>query len=560
MPSAYHRNAIGGYLHHMGKGGGICCALALLAGAVGASAQTKEHGRVLLVPLDSRPAVGQFVQMIGGIADADVRMPAYQDLGRFVTPGNPESILNWIKSQSKEQIRSVILSADMIAYGGLICSRVPDVTAAQAIQRIRSAVSAARATGAKVYVSSATMRLAPTATKDAAPYRMTLARAMAMQEQAQRSGSKELMARFYRLIETVPPKEINRYQAARHRNHEVQRELVKLAAEKQIDYLVIGQDDAQPYGPHIPETNALRKQASDLSVSGKVFFCEGIDQHGNVLLSRALLKEIGWTPRVKIVYSDPKGADVYNDFESKPIRLCLEDQLIASGARAVDPKGVADYTLFVNTPNRRASTFKEFLHLLDQGLESGAPCAVADINLSKSGQADPELFSFIYARSRVTKLMAYAGWNTAGNTLGTSIPTANTFLFSKKQHVDAGIRVPAHLKFLLHRFVNDFAYHTYTRPEAYRMLVSEGGSKEESYGEPFERVNRFVQRDVGSYLMNYFRDGFMGNRFDRGGEPYEIVGLGEVKIFLPWPRAYEMRLDFQLKTQAVAVSASHRTK
>jgi len=50
--------------------------------------------RILLVPLDSRPASGQFPQLIAKIADIDVRMPPYESLGRFTNPGSPDSILD----------------------------------------------------------------------------------------------------------------------------------------------------------------------------------------------------------------------------------------------------------------------------------------------------------------------------------------------------------------------------------------------------------------------------------------------------------------------------------
>lgn len=50
--------------------------------------------QILLVPLDSRPASGQFAQWIGRIGGADVRMPPYQTLGRFTSPGQPDAILD----------------------------------------------------------------------------------------------------------------------------------------------------------------------------------------------------------------------------------------------------------------------------------------------------------------------------------------------------------------------------------------------------------------------------------------------------------------------------------
>src|SRR5689334_13056928 len=94
--------------------------LALLASLAQAS-------RIILVPLDNRPAAGQFAQMIGDIDGAQVQMPPYQLLGRYTSAGNPDAILAWLNAQDMSDVSSIIVSADMIAYGGLIASRVPDV-------------------------------------------------------------------------------------------------------------------------------------------------------------------------------------------------------------------------------------------------------------------------------------------------------------------------------------------------------------------------------------------------------------------------------------------------
>jgi len=96
------------------------------------------HGsRLLLVPLDSRPASGQFAQMIGRIADLDVRMPPYETLGRFTVPGDPDRVLDWLEKQPLDECAAVIASADMIAYGGLIESRVNSVTVDRATIRLK---------------------------------------------------------------------------------------------------------------------------------------------------------------------------------------------------------------------------------------------------------------------------------------------------------------------------------------------------------------------------------------------------------------------------------------
>src|SRR4029077_11467854 len=105
---------------------------AVVSAAVCASAHAQ---RILLVPIDSRPATGQFAQMIAHIADVQVQMPPYETLGRFTKPGDPGLILAWLERQDYSDVSAVVVSADMIAYGGLIASRKNDVSIGLALQR-----------------------------------------------------------------------------------------------------------------------------------------------------------------------------------------------------------------------------------------------------------------------------------------------------------------------------------------------------------------------------------------------------------------------------------------
>jgi hypothetical protein len=504
--------------------------------------------RILLVPLDSRPASGQFAQMIGKIADADVRMPPYESLGRFTTPGNPERILNWLESQDLSNTRAIIASADMIAYGGLIASRADGVSVEVATRRLRRFANLKlRAPDIKLYMFSATMRLAPTATRQSASWRMNLARAVELDDKTRRTGSETARAEMRRQLELVPKVELARYQHTRRRNFIVQKALVEIAAGGGLDYLVIGQDDAKPYGPHVGETIRLKAMAENTGAVGSVFFCEGIDQHSNILLSRALLKQNNWTPRVRIVFSDPEAAKQFASFESKPIFQSLDEQLYAAGARPMGEDGFYDYTLFVNTPKPRPDSFDTFASVLGAEIDQGLPVAVADINLANDGTADPRLFELLTQADRGGKLLSFAGWNTAGNTMGTSIPAANVYLLAKRLEIDPLRREIAQHEFLLHRYVNDYAYHKFTRPQAYRLLdVLPNASREETNGESFAVLNSFVQRDLGKYLGSYFREQFFGRKFQAGNRSYEFSSIDDVKIWLPWPRAYEVRIEFKL--------------
>jgi len=518
-----------------------------------ALAVTAAHAeRILLVPLDSRPAAGQFAQMIASMADVEVKMPPYGLLGRFTTPGNPEGLLEWLQTQDYSDITAVVCSADMIAYGGLIASRTLDVSTDQALQRLKALETIRRAhPKTRFYVYSAIMRLTPTATRAAAAWRLQLGRYAEIKERYRQSPSAQYLQSLRNLQAKIPPIEIQRYEQTRERNHAIQQGIIRMTAQNAFDYVIFGQDDAQPVGPHIPETSRLRSLATQLSVQGKTYFCEGIDQHANVLMSRALLRSREWTPRVRVVYSDEASKRRIADYESKPISDSLRDQIIASGARlAIGDQ--FDYTLYLNVPAHNPEPFSQFIESLTAEVDQGFPVAVADINIAKDGTADQELFEALDQNGRMVRLLSYAGWNTAGNTMGTTIPAANVYLLARRVQSNPMARELALRGFLLHRFVNDFAYHRYVRPQAYRMIDSSPrASREETYGEAFDEVNSLVQHELGNRLTETFKAQFYGKRFFAGSKQYEITGLEDVRIFLPWPRAYEVRLEFKMQAREV---------
>jgi hypothetical protein len=510
--------------------------------------------RVLLIPLDSRPAAGQFAQMIGRIAGLDVRMPPYQTLGRFTQPGDPIKILEWLNEQDLSDVRAIVASTDMIAYGGLIASRLNDIDEEDAIIRLRKLLEIKRRSPrTKLYLFSSTMRLAPTSTRDTESWRMILAKYEEARDKAVRLGDADARATMNRTLPKIPLNELKSYEAARHRDHDVQETLIRMTARgSDIEYLVIGQDDARPFGPHVPETALLRRLADLFRINDRVYFCEGVDQDANVLMSRALVHETGWVPKVRVVYSDDAAKTKYAAYEALTIEHSLREQLLASGALPADPDGEYDYSLYLNVPNPAPEKFEEFMTNLKSEVDQGFPVAVADINLGEAS-ADPQLIAGLMENARGMKLLSFAGWNTAGNSIGTAIPAANVYLLARRLQVDPLVREVAQREFLLHRFVNDFDYHRFTRPKAYAFLKSIGSSKEEVSGRAFDDLNALVAADLGSYLTATFRDQLLGKHFFAGASEYQFTDLSDVKIFLPWPRAYEVRMDFHLVTQPVNV-------
>lgn len=524
---------------------GACCLMLFLA--LSARAQ-----QIVLVPLDNRPATGQFAQMIARMAGITVRIPPDEMLGRFTVPGKPEEILTWLESLDYSNTLAVIVSTDMIAYGGLIASRTIDTPVDVAKQRLdRLAAIKAKTNKASFYAYSSIMRLTPTATKSAAAWRLQLGRYAETKERYRRTQTPSLLQTLRNLQAKIPPQEILRYDQTRQRNVEVQLHIIQQLKSFVYEYVLFGQDDAQPYGPHIPETQRLKAKATSSGVGGRVYFGEGVDQLANVLVGRSLLKARQWTPRVRLVFSDDAERKAIADYESKPIEDSLRDQILSSGSRPGTGEQY-DYSLFLNTPSRSEDKFRAFAESLTTEVDQGFPVAVADIDIGKDGTSDPELFEALNQQGRMMKLLAYAGWNTAGNTMGTTIPAANTYLLARRIPGGELERELARREFILHRFVNDFAYHKFVRPKAYRMIdATPDGSREEIYGNGFEAINSFVQQELARYLEETFNAQFLGQRFFAGAKQYEIDGIENISISLPWPRAYEVRLDFRMRASEV---------
>lgn len=519
------------------------------AGAPGLSAAE----RILLIPLDSRPAAGHFAQMIGAMSGVEVQIPPLDLLGRFTTPGQPERLIDWLKAQEYGDITAVVVSIDMVAFGGLIASRTDQASLEQATQRVKALVDFRKTKpNVRFYGFSAITRLTPTATKAAAAWRLQLGRYAEIKERYRQTPTPALLQSMRNLLAKIPPLEIQRYDAVRERNHELQKTLLRLTAQGAFDYMVFGQDDAQPFGPHIPEAQRLRTLMNQLSIPGRVYFCEGIDQHSNVLISRALLRDRNWIPRIRVVFSDEAGRKRVADYESKTVDESLRDQLFASGARPAVGNQEYDYSLYLNVPKRAETPFNHFLEDLTSEVDQGFPVGVADINIGKDGTADSELFEALDQNRRLVRLLSYAGWNTAGNTMGTAIPAANVYLLARRTDTDPVRRELALREFLLHRIVNDFAYHRYVRPQAYRIIdANPQASREETYGTAFAEVDSFVQTELSRYIADTFRGQFMGQRFFAGPKQYEVTGLDDLKVSLPWPRAYEVRIEFKMQAREV---------
>ena len=119
---------------------------------------------IAFVPMDDRPVTAQLPVMLGRIAGVTVSTPPPRDLGHYLTPGDADAVGRWLNQAGHDRRNAAfVVSSDMLAYGGLIASRAPGPSYADARSRLMQlGVTRSVRPDAFVGVFGTVMRLAPT--------------------------------------------------------------------------------------------------------------------------------------------------------------------------------------------------------------------------------------------------------------------------------------------------------------------------------------------------------------------------------------------------------------
>lgn len=523
----------------------VLCGISLLGAVTGATPY------VVLVPLDSRPATSQYPEMLASIAGVGVVTPPKELLGRFTIPGKSDFIARWMLNQDYKDAQALIVSADMLCYGGLVESRLPTVSTRLADLRL-DVLRKIRQQNPRlpIYVYASLMRTTPTATTANEEWRAWLSRYVALKEKHYLMGLPEQRVKLQKIETKIPEDVLERYYAARERNLEVSKILIDEVKKGVISYLAIGTDDSLDYGPQRKERWELRKYAEEKEVLERAEFCEGVDQLPLVLLSRLFCLRHGWSPRVFVQVSNPMNLSKVGSYETIPLATSIRQQVMMAGGEVTTKREEAQYILYVYLPQTTDNQRQIFLYMLQRDLRKGVPVALVDINFDAQAAGDPALMNPILFEKDFSELTAYSSWNTPANSLGTAIAHAHVILFARKTFLKTLERESAHYHYLLMRLVNDYGYARLIRPDAYRMLEEQAQKTHQvANGEALMSTEKWVAEKTKDLLREYFEKQFLGKVIEDKEKKFEINGLEQISVSLPWPRAFECEVDFKLSVK-----------
>jgi hypothetical protein len=500
---------------------------------------------VVLVPLDDRPVTAQLPQLLGAIAGVHVVEPPPATLGRYLTPGDPDAILRWLRDDAPADARAYVVSNDMIAYGGLVASRIPAVSRSQAEARVADLAALRVAHGDAPFALFGTvMRLAPTGVPalgpaasfpfagDVWPLLQTYAN---LPDPPQTAADQ---AKAARLRERLGP-QLDAYLDARARDRDVDLFALSEAAQGAFDKVVLGQDDAGPVGLHLADIAALRAFAARWDPPGRAAIEPGADELGMALLAASFAHLAAFQPRVRVIYSRPDGGTVNDPIEFAPVSTSIGDLIVTCGGVAVDGGVPADVDLFVKVPATGVDDERSFVNRIAHDVTTtGAPlAAIADLSflVDDDYAQQRQLTQDLIARGIAGRVGAFASWNTVANTVGTTLPEAIAVLAGKRLGTyDA----TAQARFTFMRYVDDIAFHDDVRPYLNADLTAQGIT-DHTYLLP--AVAGATADDNRSLL---WRDGLA--LLAQIEPQFRDAGF---TVTLPWNRTFETKLDVRLAPQ-----------
>jgi hypothetical protein len=486
---------------------------------------------IAFVPMDDRPVTAQLPVMLGRIAGVTLDAPPSELLGRYLQAGQPDALIAWLNDEAaRPRTRAFVVSSDMLAYGGLIASRIPGSTYADAYFRLRElAHLRARAPHVWIGVFGTVMRLAPTGTPTGTAFFAPYPIWEYLQEYANLPDPPPAAQaqRAEHLRELIGEPVLDAYLASRARDLAVGRLLLKMTATGTIDRLVLGQDDAGPVGLHVPEVALLQAELEAHGLQDRASIEPGADELGMALVANAIARAAGWRPRVAVRYSTPSGALYQDPIEYAPVSTAIDALIRVCGAVRDDAN--PEIVLYVRVPGTAAPEDDTFAAAISADAGAGRSVALADLSYLTSYHDQAAFAQRILQTGIAARLDAYASWNTNANTVGTALSEAIAAGAGRRMHTYDAL---AHATFTFTRFLDDYAFHDLVRPDLNATLSAQGVTDHSLLAPTV--ADATAQRDralLWSYATQILSQLYSG---------YHVAALS---IGLPWNRTFETSVD-----------------
>jgi hypothetical protein len=496
------------------------------------------------VPLDYRPFTCYTAVQIARIGGFRIDVPEPGRLGHYFIPGDSAAIGDWWARKAAGTAASVV-AVPMLAYGGLIASRYGGGISFEQAQNGLQVIKRVKEQNPdhKIYAFDAITRLTTSPFRDyPGNYSGKIREWSILQDKMTQPGMEHLKAECEAVRKTIPPQLIDDYLKARERNFAINKRMIEWVRDGIIDFLILGQDDAEPYGMHRAERIELMGRIEELGLGSKIKLFPGADVIASLLIAKLALEGAPASPKVCVEYSRRNGEQWIAPYQDIAYSQVIRDYVSVLGGEMADNAEQADIVLMANTAGEQP--IQSFAERIGAYLDDGRLVAVGDD--AYAGTADPVLIELLRKRIRFSALSGYSGWN-----IGVSIAQALTrwtaLQISGRKDIDWRLQsAQAHAELLLEALAHEEGYRNHVRNGAVAYARSIGDDPQRLMAH-YKEIDRYAVEHALPYGNQWYQDHFQGERVALGAAGTQplfgtITRLNGWQSGLPWNRTAEMEM------------------
>ena len=460
--------------------------------------------KIALIPIDNRPICYTLVEDILA-QDKNIKlfMPERNLLGSLTKQANIVGIYNFL--ENLEEVDTLVISLDTIAYGGLVSSRRCPETYEQIKERVLKFKEIIKKKAKKVLAFSSIMRISNNnINEEEKEYWAQWGKRIFEFSYYQHKSRKE---KSYNCVYNQIPQDIlDDYLDTRKRNFDINKLYLDWIEDKTLDTLVFSKDDTGQYGLNVEEAEYLEAQIKKRNLNA--FVKTGADEIPLTLIARALNDNL--TVDVRYVWEN--STDEISKYEDISVKNCAEGQLKLANFKLSKN---ADLIFIVNNFQHRQGDYvlgEEINKLSKQINFPDKKYFIADI--SNANGADCGLIEQLLSNKIDENLTSFCGYNTSANSIGCAILSAIVNYNAQKNNTYNEF---AFKKLMFIRLLDDWAYQA--------------------------NVRKYVRESAPNFIQALEEKNEDLKRFENKIANYLDFEYNNIGYSLPWNRSFEVEIN-----------------
>lgn len=509
--------------------------------------------KLILVPLDTRPPCQKMIIDAGKMAGIEIITPPSDIMDYYTKAGDTKALQTWLLDNINNS-DGAIISIDQLLHGGLLASRESGTKPDKSLELLSFIRQLKlKAPDKPIYAFNILPRITPPPTLDSDSKKMI--KISRLIDEINIFGNPEDISLLAELKKDINSKDLDIYLDLFRRNTMLNKALINLANEGIITKLVIGQDDGEDFGIPNMEKKALANFLHSQNInSNKVIITKGADEVALSLLANFVQTKTNYQPKIYVEYNEEQAARTIMPFMAGSVGSTVKEKLIMSNAKQVDSPDKAGLILYVFIGNdNNIATQKQSALAIKKYLNQGKKVALVD--LSYHFAARETLFPMLLKQQvPINELTAYAGWNTASNSIGTALANAIIYKAIKPTfNTTNDILTLEYNRLTINyeRFLEDYYYLKEVIDTININLRNFGYTNvnDLDLAHNYIWTNDLLQNNMQmrSWQLGHSKSSQMPFKIQTPNGIYNLIIHNlNIETYFPWPRTFEISLDAKL--------------